>query len=157
MWFIFVGYWTLHKTSHNANVFFIKLTCLCFIVLYSWNTHHRNYSLHLEIQKHFLLVIFLFIVLWSTTIAMLCMHHSFARPVMVVKYKHIKQTQTFPPRCDPSSPYVHHIGWCQEHDKPLTPPQGKIDCYRKAAILSWISFADTLCAKTLNSFFVLQE
>ncbi|KAM4691243.1 lethal(3)malignant brain tumor-like protein 1 isoform 2-T2 [Rhinophrynus dorsalis] len=25
--------------------------------------------------------------------------------------------------CDPSSPYVHPVGWCQEHGKPLTPPQ----------------------------------
>uniref|UniRef100_A0A8C9F330 Lethal(3)malignant brain tumor-like protein 1 n=1 Tax=Pavo cristatus TaxID=9049 RepID=A0A8C9F330_PAVCR len=26
-------------------------------------------------------------------------------------------------RCDPSSPYIHPVGWCQEHGKPLTPPQ----------------------------------
>ncbi|XP_075033707.1 lethal(3)malignant brain tumor-like protein 1 isoform X2 [Mixophyes fleayi] len=25
--------------------------------------------------------------------------------------------------CDPSSPYVHPVGWCTEHGKPLTPPQ----------------------------------
>ncbi|KFP51386.1 Lethal(3)malignant brain tumor-like 1, partial [Cathartes aura] len=25
--------------------------------------------------------------------------------------------------CDPSSPYIHPVGWCQEHGKPLTPPQ----------------------------------
>ncbi|CAH2292751.1 lethal(3)malignant brain tumor 1 isoform X2 [Pelobates cultripes] len=25
--------------------------------------------------------------------------------------------------CDPSSPYVHPVGWCQVHGKPLTPPQ----------------------------------
>ncbi|KAM9296944.1 lethal(3)malignant brain tumor-like protein 1 [Gastrophryne carolinensis] len=25
--------------------------------------------------------------------------------------------------CDPSSPYVHPVGWCEEHGKPLTPPQ----------------------------------
>ncbi|XP_041434519.1 lethal(3)malignant brain tumor-like protein 1 isoform X2 [Xenopus laevis] len=25
--------------------------------------------------------------------------------------------------CDPSSPYVHPVGWCQQHKKPLTPPQ----------------------------------
>ncbi|XP_063816370.1 lethal(3)malignant brain tumor-like protein 1 isoform X2 [Pseudophryne corroboree] len=25
--------------------------------------------------------------------------------------------------CDPSSPYVHPVGWCKEHGKPLTPPQ----------------------------------
>ena len=28
-------------------------------------------------------------------------------------------------RCDPSSPYIHPVGWCQEHGKPLTPPQGE--------------------------------
>ncbi|XP_078411235.1 lethal(3)malignant brain tumor-like protein 1 [Cetorhinus maximus] len=26
--------------------------------------------------------------------------------------------------CDASSPYIHPIGWCQQHGKPLTPPQG---------------------------------
>uniref|UniRef100_A0A8D2LAY5 Lethal(3)malignant brain tumor-like protein 1 n=1 Tax=Varanus komodoensis TaxID=61221 RepID=A0A8D2LAY5_VARKO len=25
--------------------------------------------------------------------------------------------------CDPTSPYIHPVGWCQEHGKPLTPPQ----------------------------------
>ncbi|KAH0619075.1 hypothetical protein JD844_018711 [Phrynosoma platyrhinos] len=25
--------------------------------------------------------------------------------------------------CDPSSPYIHPVGWCQQHGKPLTPPQ----------------------------------
>uniref|UniRef100_A0A674JRB9 Lethal(3)malignant brain tumor-like protein 1 n=1 Tax=Terrapene triunguis TaxID=2587831 RepID=A0A674JRB9_9SAUR len=25
--------------------------------------------------------------------------------------------------CDPSSPYIHPVGWCQAHGKPLTPPQ----------------------------------
>ncbi|XP_060628264.2 lethal(3)malignant brain tumor-like protein 1 isoform X1 [Anolis sagrei] len=25
--------------------------------------------------------------------------------------------------CDSSSPYIHPVGWCQEHGKPLTPPQ----------------------------------
>ncbi|KAM8946873.1 lethal(3)malignant brain tumor-like protein 1 isoform 2-T2 [Pelodytes ibericus] len=25
--------------------------------------------------------------------------------------------------CDPSSPYVHPVGWCEENAKPLTPPQ----------------------------------
>lgn len=29
-------------------------------------------------------------------------------------------------RCDPSSPYIHPVGWCQEHGKPLTPPQGEL-------------------------------
>lgn len=28
-------------------------------------------------------------------------------------------------RCDPSSPYIHPVGWCQERGKPLTPPQGE--------------------------------
>lgn len=27
-------------------------------------------------------------------------------------------------RCDSSSPYIHPIGWCQERNLPLTPPQG---------------------------------
>ncbi|XP_054553691.1 lethal(3)malignant brain tumor-like protein 1 isoform X1 [Talpa occidentalis] len=25
--------------------------------------------------------------------------------------------------CDPSSPYIHPVGWCQKQGKPLTPPQ----------------------------------
>uniref|UniRef100_A0A3Q2R342 Lethal(3)malignant brain tumor-like protein 1 n=1 Tax=Fundulus heteroclitus TaxID=8078 RepID=A0A3Q2R342_FUNHE len=25
--------------------------------------------------------------------------------------------------CDASSPYIHHVGWCQERNLPLTPPQ----------------------------------
>ncbi|XP_031750144.1 lethal(3)malignant brain tumor-like protein 1 isoform X2 [Xenopus tropicalis] len=25
--------------------------------------------------------------------------------------------------CDPSSPYVHPVGWCEQHEKILTPPQ----------------------------------
>lgn len=28
-------------------------------------------------------------------------------------------------RCDASSPYIHPIGWCQERNLPLTPPQGE--------------------------------
>ncbi|XP_075441190.1 lethal(3)malignant brain tumor-like protein 1 isoform X2 [Ascaphus truei] len=31
--------------------------------------------------------------------------------------------ETYDYWCDPSSPYVHPVGWCQEHGKPLTPPQ----------------------------------
>ena len=26
--------------------------------------------------------------------------------------------------CDPSSPYIHPVGWCQENGKPLSPPNG---------------------------------
>ncbi|XP_078506625.1 lethal(3)malignant brain tumor-like protein 1 isoform X2 [Lissotriton helveticus] len=37
--------------------------------------------------------------------------------------------------CDPSSPYIHPVGWCQEHGKPLTPPQDYPDpdsfCWEK--------------------------
>ncbi|KAJ7331935.1 hypothetical protein JRQ81_014115 [Phrynocephalus forsythii] len=36
--------------------------------------------------------------------------------------------------CDPSSPYIHPVGWCQEHGKPLTPPQGEytnLPCSKK--------------------------
>lgn len=27
--------------------------------------------------------------------------------------------------CDPSSPYIHPVGWCQENGKPLSPPNGE--------------------------------
>ncbi|XP_053429338.1 lethal(3)malignant brain tumor-like protein 1 isoform X2 [Nycticebus coucang] len=37
--------------------------------------------------------------------------------------------------CDPSSPYIHPVGWCQKHGKPLTPPQDYPDpdnfCWEK--------------------------
>ncbi len=26
--------------------------------------------------------------------------------------------------CDPGSPYIHPVGWCQENLKPLSPPNG---------------------------------
>ncbi len=29
-------------------------------------------------------------------------------------------------RCDASSPYIHPVGWCQDHGRPLTAPQGEI-------------------------------
>ncbi|KAK7827761.1 hypothetical protein U0070_019585 [Myodes glareolus] len=39
------------------------------------------------------------------------------------------------PMCDPSSPYIHPVGWCQKHGKPLTPPQDYPDpdsfCWEK--------------------------
>nr|XP_045375319.1 lethal(3)malignant brain tumor-like protein 1 isoform X1 [Camelus bactrianus] len=37
--------------------------------------------------------------------------------------------------CDPSSPYIHPVGWCQKEGKPLTPPQDYPDpdsfCWEK--------------------------
>ncbi|GAB1287159.1 Lethal(3)malignant brain tumor-like protein 1 [Apodemus speciosus] len=37
--------------------------------------------------------------------------------------------------CDPSSPYIHPVGWCQKRGKPLTPPQDYPDpdsfCWEK--------------------------
>uniref|UniRef100_A0A8C6RVD8 Lethal(3)malignant brain tumor-like protein 1 n=1 Tax=Nannospalax galili TaxID=1026970 RepID=A0A8C6RVD8_NANGA len=37
--------------------------------------------------------------------------------------------------CDPSSPYIHPVGWCRKHGKPLTPPQDYPDpdsfCWEK--------------------------
>ncbi|XP_064331733.1 lethal(3)malignant brain tumor-like protein 1 isoform X2 [Camelus dromedarius] len=37
--------------------------------------------------------------------------------------------------CDPSSPYIHPVGWCQKQGKPLTPPQDYPDpdsfCWEK--------------------------
>nr|XP_033770092.1 lethal(3)malignant brain tumor-like protein 1 isoform X3 [Geotrypetes seraphini]XP_033770094.1 lethal(3)malignant brain tumor-like protein 1 isoform X3 [Geotrypetes seraphini] len=35
--------------------------------------------------------------------------------------------------CDPSSPYIHPVGWCQEHGKALTPPQD----YPDPDLFSW--------------------
>ncbi|XP_045430183.1 lethal(3)malignant brain tumor-like protein 1 isoform X2 [Pipistrellus kuhlii] len=50
--------------------------------------------------------------------------------------------------CDASSPYIHPVGWCQKHGKPLTPPQDYPDpdsfCWEKyleetrtTAVPSW--------------------
>ena len=42
--------------------------------------------------------------------------------------------------CDPSSPYIHPVGWCQENGKPLSPPNGKFDltgCCRAQKILQY--------------------
>nr|XP_019604414.1 PREDICTED: LOW QUALITY PROTEIN: lethal(3)malignant brain tumor-like protein 1 [Rhinolophus sinicus] len=50
--------------------------------------------------------------------------------------------------CDPSSPYIHPVGWCQKQGKPLTPPQDYPDpdsfCWEKyleetgaAAVPAW--------------------
>ena len=27
--------------------------------------------------------------------------------------------------CDPSSPYIHPVGWCQENGRALSPPNGR--------------------------------
>uniref|UniRef100_A0A3Q3EUA9 L3MBTL histone methyl-lysine binding protein 1a n=1 Tax=Labrus bergylta TaxID=56723 RepID=A0A3Q3EUA9_9LABR len=38
--------------------------------------------------------------------------------------------------CDSSSPFIHPIGWCQERNLPLTPPQGNVytlSCLQRAA------------------------
>ena len=29
--------------------------------------------------------------------------------------------------CDPSSPYIHPVGWCQENGRPLSPPNGQFN------------------------------
>lgn len=39
-------------------------------------------------------------------------------------------------RCDSSSPYIHPIGWCQERNLPLTPPQGKYPVFSQS-FLYW--------------------
>ncbi|KAM4609854.1 lethal(3)malignant brain tumor-like protein 1 [Polymixia lowei] len=40
--------------------------------------------------------------------------------------------------CDASSPYIHPIGWCQERNLPLTPPQD----YPEPARFSWSRYLD---------------
>jgi len=30
---------------------------------------------------------------------------------------------------DPSSPFLHPVGWCQENGKPLSPPNGMLALY----------------------------
>ncbi|CAJ1085566.1 lethal(3)malignant brain tumor-like protein 1 isoform X1 [Xyrichtys novacula] len=40
--------------------------------------------------------------------------------------------------CDPSSPYIHPIGWCQERNLPLTPPQD----YPDQSMFSWSRYLE---------------
>uniref|UniRef100_A0A8C5SK85 L3MBTL histone methyl-lysine binding protein 1 n=1 Tax=Laticauda laticaudata TaxID=8630 RepID=A0A8C5SK85_LATLA len=53
--------------------------------------------------------------------------------------------------CDPSSPYIHPVGWCQEHGKPLTPPQDYPDpenfCWEKYLSETGASAAPTWAFK----------
>ncbi|XP_047187209.1 lethal(3)malignant brain tumor-like protein 1 isoform X2 [Scophthalmus maximus] len=60
--------------------------------------------------------------------------------------------------CDASSPYIHPIGWCQERNLPLTPPQD----YPDQARFSWSGYmeetgskavaADTFKVRAAHSF-----
>ncbi len=40
-------------------------------------------------------------------------------------------------RCDASSPYIHPVGWCQDHGRPLTAPQGEIMFLMCSVLLLW--------------------
>uniref|UniRef100_A0A8C6VBR9 Lethal(3)malignant brain tumor-like protein 1 n=1 Tax=Naja naja TaxID=35670 RepID=A0A8C6VBR9_NAJNA len=57
--------------------------------------------------------------------------------------------------CDPSSPYIHPVGWCQEHGKPLTPPQDYPDpenfCWEKYLSETGASAAPTWAFKVVSS------
>ncbi|XP_069744132.1 lethal(3)malignant brain tumor-like protein 1 [Narcine bancroftii] len=46
--------------------------------------------------------------------------------------------------CDASSPYIHPVGWCQHHGKPLTPPQG----YPQPEQFSWDSYLEETGSST---------
>uniref|UniRef100_H3D387 Lethal(3)malignant brain tumor-like protein 1 n=1 Tax=Tetraodon nigroviridis TaxID=99883 RepID=H3D387_TETNG len=47
--------------------------------------------------------------------------------------------------CDSSSPYIHPIGWCQERNLPLTPPQD----YPDPAQFSWSSYLEETGSKAV--------
>ncbi|XP_034446329.1 lethal(3)malignant brain tumor-like protein 1 [Hippoglossus hippoglossus] len=47
--------------------------------------------------------------------------------------------------CDASSPYIHPIGWCQERNLPLTPPQD----YPDQARFSWSHYLEETGAKAV--------
>ncbi|TNN60298.1 Lethal(3)malignant brain tumor-like protein 1 [Liparis tanakae] len=47
--------------------------------------------------------------------------------------------------CDSSSPYIHPIGWCQERNLPLTPPQD----YPDQARFSWSHYLEETGAKAV--------
>ena len=44
--------------------------------------------------------------------------------------------------CEPSSAYIHPVGWCQENGKPLSPPNGMlflVQCYIIVQQICYIS------------------
>ncbi|XP_078110053.1 lethal(3)malignant brain tumor-like protein 1 [Sander vitreus] len=47
--------------------------------------------------------------------------------------------------CDSSSPYIHPIGWCQERDLPLTPPQD----YPDQGQFSWSKYLEETGSKAV--------
>lgn len=47
--------------------------------------------------------------------------------------------------CDSSSPYIHPIGWCQERNLPLTPPQD----YPDQSLFSWSRYLEETGAKAV--------
>ncbi|XP_069508433.1 lethal(3)malignant brain tumor-like protein 1 isoform X2 [Ambystoma mexicanum] len=51
--------------------------------------------------------------------------------------------------CDTSSPYIHPVGWCQEHGKPLTPPQD----YPDPDSFCWEKYLSETGASTVSACF----
>ncbi len=50
--------------------------------------------------------------------------------------------------CDPFSPYIHPVGWCQEQGKPLSPPNGKLAYTRLDDTFSlFLSLANGYCVR----------
>uniref|UniRef100_A0A3Q2XDU2 Lethal(3)malignant brain tumor-like protein 1 n=1 Tax=Hippocampus comes TaxID=109280 RepID=A0A3Q2XDU2_HIPCM len=47
--------------------------------------------------------------------------------------------------CDATSPYIHPIGWCQERNLPLTPPQD----YPDQGAFSWSHYLHETCSKAV--------
>ncbi|XP_048872287.1 lethal(3)malignant brain tumor-like protein 4 isoform X3 [Brienomyrus brachyistius] len=55
--------------------------------------------------------------------------------------------------CDASSPYIHPVGWCQEHGRPLTAPQG----HPNPENFVWEEYlADTLSSAVPSEVFCLR-
>uniref|UniRef100_A0A3B4AMD6 Lethal(3)malignant brain tumor-like protein 1 n=1 Tax=Periophthalmus magnuspinnatus TaxID=409849 RepID=A0A3B4AMD6_9GOBI len=48
--------------------------------------------------------------------------------------------------CDSSSPYIHPIGWCQERNLPLTPPQD----YPDQSLFSWSRYLEETGARAVT-------
>ncbi|XP_014896811.1 lethal(3)malignant brain tumor-like protein 1 isoform X3 [Poecilia latipinna] len=54
--------------------------------------------------------------------------------------------------CDASSPYIHPVGWCQERNLPLTPPQGdqhNITNYPDPGQFSWSRYLEETGSKAV--------
>ena len=47
--------------------------------------------------------------------------------------------------CEPTSPYIHPVGWCQANGKPLSPPNGQLWDWMCAAVHDMCTYMCFIC------------